>query len=99
LWQCLGANVPVISEPVGDGDAWPFTPDGDFTVVPWLDTLNAWGRLERAVAAARDGTLASTLARRPSEVSPSKFTLDEVEFHFWRGVLTQARLTFEARHG
>lgn len=99
LWQCLGADAPVISEPVGDGDAWPFTPDGDFTVVPWLDTLTAWSRLERAVAAARDGTLASTLPRRPSEMSPVKYTLDEVEFHFWRGVLTQARLAFEAHYG
>lgn len=96
LWQCLMADVPVVSEPASLGDVWPFVWDTTYLrSVPFLDEPGGWEQLETEVRAVR--------ARGTSEhrTYPSNIVnyTPESLVSAWRGVAAQAYLAFEeSRH-
>lgn len=95
LWQCLMADVPVVSEPAGLGDVWPFTWDTAYLrSVPFLDEAGGWEQLETEVRTLRTRALSGRLYP-PNLVAFTPETLNTT----WRAAAGQAFLAFEeARH-
>jgi len=96
LWQCLAADVPVVSEPASLGDVWPFEWDTPYLrSIPFLDEPGGWEQLEVEVRTTRNR------ARERARLYPDTlqvFMPDHLRVT-WNAAIAQAFLAFEeSRH-
>lgn len=96
LWQCLAADVPVVSEPASLGDVWPFVWDTPYLrSIPYLDEPGGWEQLETEVRVLRTRGMPHDRLYPANLVNYTPETLNTA----WRAAAAQAFLAFEeSRH-